>query len=154
MIRLSHLEAGLTRIGGRFAASVCYLYRVGQQFGRFKTNITRDTGIVPGARCWTARQLRGSQRAPGTYAPGSERRPITSLATPPQAPEAVRLLQPNAPQLITLLRPFILGGLLLGVANGPARPVLARPVCGPSKNGPGRAGPSNRNGPIFTTRPV
>jgi len=25
--------------------------------------------------------------------------------------------------------------LQLGVANGPARPVLARPVCGPSKNG-------------------
>jgi len=28
---------------------------------------------------------------------------------------------------------------------------LARPVCGPSKNGPGRVGPSNKNGPIFTT---
>jgi len=42
----------------------------------------------------------------------------------------------------------------LGVANGPARPVLARPVCGTSKNGPGRAGPSNRNGSIITTRPV
>jgi len=44
--------------------------------------------------------------------------------------------------------------LRLGVANRPARPVLARPICGPLKNRLGRAGPLNRNGPIVTTHLV